>query len=182
MDFSESKTIIMNYSCLALVLKPRLKPRRYTDGTSRVLPFPIPLYSIYDRTNIKPLYVFYCCSSRFYSNVFSVYLEGFSRNTGLKLVTSICRKPMLSMISSSYWQLLPHASTWQLAYLWEECYGGWEGQSFQNMPCTPSLEWADASSNKSVLEKDKFNGMLLSFGTFIIIYYTVHVAINIVEL
>ncbi len=39
-----------NYSCLALMLKskPRLKPRRYTDGTSRVLPFPIPLYSIYD--------------------------------------------------------------------------------------------------------------------------------------
>ncbi len=36
---TESKTILMNYSCLALVLKskPRLKPRR-------VLPFPIPLY------------------------------------------------------------------------------------------------------------------------------------------
>ena len=43
----------MNYLCLALVLKskPRLKPRRYTDGTSRVLPFPIPLYSIYSSTN-----------------------------------------------------------------------------------------------------------------------------------
>ena len=42
---TESKTILMNYSCLALVLKSkhRLKPRRYTDGTSRVLPFPIPL-------------------------------------------------------------------------------------------------------------------------------------------
>ena len=46
---TESKTILMNYSCLALVLKskPRLKPRRYTDGTLRVLPFPIPLSSIY---------------------------------------------------------------------------------------------------------------------------------------
>ena len=40
----ESKTILM----LALLLKskPRLKPRRYTDGTSRVLPFPIPTLSI----------------------------------------------------------------------------------------------------------------------------------------
>ena len=51
---TESKTILMNYSCLALVLKskPRLKPRRYTDGTSRVLPFPIPLYSIYGYSSL----------------------------------------------------------------------------------------------------------------------------------
>ncbi len=33
---------------LTLKSKPRLKPRRYTDGTSRALPFPIPLYSMYD--------------------------------------------------------------------------------------------------------------------------------------
>ncbi len=40
---------------LALVLKskPRLKPRRYTDGTSRVLPFPIPLYPRGGRTSLE---------------------------------------------------------------------------------------------------------------------------------
>ena len=53
MHITSRKTILTNYSCLALVLKskPRLKPQRYTDGTSRVLPFPIPLYSIHGLSN-----------------------------------------------------------------------------------------------------------------------------------
>ncbi len=42
----ELSVLVSNNSCLALVLKvslTQLKPWRYTDGTSRVLPFPIPL-------------------------------------------------------------------------------------------------------------------------------------------
>ena len=108
---TESKTILMNYSCLALVLKskPRLKPRRYTDGTSRVLPFPIPLLLVGPRLLLLTKVLFLLIVSPLVSLIMRLMIDQVRslNNRGVSAAILSSNKGIDKDLVGVFWEVFP---------------------------------------------------------------------------